>query len=268
MKELDNLFIEWKQKHAERGYQRFICDGIVDEEWWLKEHKVPKICFFLKEARTQEENYILTDDLRRYEPWKLWQRVAIWTQAIQSAYAQAVPYNHEALKKNSHNAIKQIAVCNVKKSDGTNISNDDDLKKFAIMDKEELKRELILINPDIIVCGYTLGCLEKVLDDELEIDPTWDTMYGFWKDKLVIDYYHPACHYPNRVNYYALMSICKMAEPEWTERKLRYANAVAGDNKAKELAKKMDAACASSTDMEEEELIEYDAEYGYDYHED
>ena len=35
-----------------------------------------------------------------------------------------------------------------------------------------------------------------------------------------------------------------------------------------ELAKEMDTACALSSEISEEELIEYDAEYGYDYHED
>lgn len=35
-----------------------------------------------------------------------------------------------------------------------------------------------------------------------------------------------------------------------------------------ELAKEMDRACASPAYMTEEELIEYDAQYGYDYHED
>ena len=34
-----------------------------------------------------------------------------------------------------------------------------------------------------------------------------------------------------------------------------------------ELAKEMDTACALSSEISEEELIEYDAECGYDYHE-
>ena len=65
--------------------------------------------------------------------------------------------------------------------------------------------------------------LSEVLGDELEMDGTADTMYAFWKDKLIIDYYHPACHYPNRVNYYALMTICRLAATKWEERKQKYA---------------------------------------------
>ena len=223
MKELDTLFEKWEKKHIETGHKRFIRDGIVDEEWWMQGKEVPKICFFLKEARTQEENYNLVQDLYKYEPWNLWQRVAVWTQAIQGAFLGELPYNEELIKKKSHDAVKQIAVVNAKKSDGLVQSEGDDLRVYMQEDKKELKEEIELINPDIIVCGYTFGMLKEILEDELSAENTSDTMYGFWRDKLIIDYYHPACHYPNRVNYYALMSICRMAEADWRERKDAYA---------------------------------------------
>lgn len=68
-----------------------------------------------------------------------------------------------------------------------------------------------IIQPDIIVCGNNLSLLKLVLGEELQNDDTWDNMLALWKDTLVLDYYHPAVHYPNRVNYYALMAICDVA---------------------------------------------------------
>lgn len=169
----------------------------------------------MKEARTEQETgYNLVEDLYAYKPWKLWQRVAVWTQAIQNAFLGEKAYNEETIKKNAHTAVKQIAVVNVKKSDGTAESNWEDLEKYLQEDKAELKKGLEIINPDVIVCGYTFGMLKEVLGDELDVQYTSDTMYGFWRDKLIIDYYHPACRYPNRVNYYALMSICRTALAE------------------------------------------------------
>lgn len=58
-------------------------------------------------------------------------------------------------------------------------------------------------------------------------DDTWDNMLALWKDTLVLDYYHPAVHYPNRVNYYALMAICDVARkkygtPVWSEQNEKY----------------------------------------------
>lgn len=224
MRELDNLFDEWEKRHRVMGHKRFIRDGIVNEDWWMQEQSVPKICFFLKEARTnQEEGYNLAKDLYAYEPWKLWQRVAVWTQAIQLSFSGERPYDDGKIKMKSHEAVRQTAVVNVKKSNGLAESTEDDLWQYVKDDKDLLKRELELVNPDIIVCGYTFGMLCEVLGDEIEMDGTVDTMYAFWKDKLIIDYYHPACHYPNRVNYYALMSICRFATEEWEERKKKYA---------------------------------------------
>lgn len=223
MRELDILFEEWEKIHLEKGYKRFIRDGIVNEDWWFQEQSVPKICFFLKEARTQEEGYNLVKDLYKREPWKLWQRVAIWTQAIQLSFTGERPYDVDKIQMKSHEAVRQTAVVNVKKSNGLAESEGEDLWKYVHEDKDLLKRELELVNPDIILCGYTFGMLSEVLGDELEMDGTADTMYAFWKDKLIIDYYHPACHYPNRVNYYALMTICRLAAEEWEERKQKYA---------------------------------------------
>ncbi len=223
MKELDFLFEEWEKRHLAKGYKKFIRDGIVNENWWLQEQNVPKICFFLKEARTQKDGYNLVRDLYEHEPWKLWQRVAIWTQAMQLAFSGERPYDVDKIQMKSHEAVRQTAVVNVKKSNGLAESDEEDLWQYVREDKDLLKRELEIVNPDIILCGYTFGMLSDVLGDELEKDGTADTMYAFWKDKLIIDYYHPACHYPNRVNYYALMTVCRLAAEEWEERKRKYA---------------------------------------------
>lgn len=69
--------------------------------------------------------------------------------------------------------------------------------------------------------------MKLVLGEELQNDDTWDNMLALWKDTLVLDYYHPAVHYPNRVNYYALMAICDVARkkygtPVWSEQNEKY----------------------------------------------
>lgn len=115
------------------------------------------------------------------------------------------------MRSREKETIDRIAVVNVKKSNGENGSDYEDLKVYAEEDKAELKQELEIIRPEIIVCGNNLSLLKIVLGEELQNEYTWDTMFAWWNDTLVIDYYHPAVHYPNRVNYYALMSICDVA---------------------------------------------------------
>lgn len=136
----------------------------------------------------------------------------VWTQAIYNAFNDNIcEYDDEVLRSKEKEIIDRIAVVNVKKSNGGSESEYEDLKKYALEDRLEIKRELEIIQPDIIVCGNNLSLLKLVLGEELQNDDTWDNMLALWKDTLVLDYYHPAVHYPNRVNYYALMAICDVA---------------------------------------------------------
>lgn len=144
----------------------------------------------------------------------------IWTSCLS-------PFKAVCLRSKEKEIIDRIAVVNVKKSNGGSESEYEDLKKYALEDRLEIKRELEIIQPDIIVCGNNLSLLKLVLGEELQNDDTWDNMLALWKDTLVLDYYHPAVHYPNRVNYYALMAICDVARkkygtPVWSEQNEKY----------------------------------------------
>lgn len=205
------LMDEWENKHIKKNYTRFIRDGIVCEERWDKQNS-PRVCFFLKEAYTSEEGYDLTTALYNTTPWTMWKKVAIWTQAIHNAFDDTgYEYDEKVLRSKEKEVIDSISIVNVKKSNGEHESKYDDLKKYAEEDKEEIRRQLEIINPEIIVCGNNSSLLKVVLGDELNDKDTWDNMIAMWNDTLVIDYYHPAVHYPNRVNYYAIYSICRAA---------------------------------------------------------
>ena len=159
---------------------------------------------------------------------EIWRLQRLWTQAIYNAFNDNIcEYDDEVLRSKEKEIIDRIAVVNVKKSNGGSESEYEDLKKYALEDRLEIKRELEIIQPDIIVCGNNLSLLKLVLGEELQNDDTWDNMLALWKDTLVLDYYHPAVHYPNRVNYYALMAICDVARkkygtPVWSEQNEKY----------------------------------------------
>lgn len=210
---LEELMTSWEKKHKQASYLRFIRDGIVDLEEWNRQ-ETPKVCFFLKEAYTKQDEYNLVKNLQESSPWNMWRKVAVWTAAIHNTYLGERLLDLGVIRANEHNLIKKIAVVNVKKSNGNSQSNENDLEVFAKDDKQELKRQLELINPDVIICGYTLHFLKKVLGNELYLTNIEDKMYGFWKDKIIIDYYHPACHYPNKINYYTLSAIYSNAVTE------------------------------------------------------
>ena len=89
-------------------------------------------------------------------------------------------------------------------------------KRFIEYGKDDatlLKKQFDLIDPDIVVYGYTfdaancihgLSCQKKQHHND----------HWFYKDdsdKLHIDFFHPANHYPALLQYYGLMGIYQKA---------------------------------------------------------
>lgn len=211
---LNQLMLRWEREHAGRGYRRFIRDGAVcPDVWWRQD--TPRVCFFLKEAYTEEENYDLAEGLHRWGPWGMWKKAAVWTQAVHDAFTLPAAYNPNRIRQRERDLTHSIAVINVKKSNGENTSSYNNLEKYAREDKAALKQQLELLQPQVILCGNTMGLLKTVLGGELKNENTWADKIAFWKDALVIDYYHPACQYPNAVNYYALAAICATAVSQY-----------------------------------------------------
>ena len=63
--ELESLMDVWEAKHRQKGYKRFIRDGLVYQEAW-ESQQTPKVCYFLKEAYTSDEDgYHLTESLHK-----------------------------------------------------------------------------------------------------------------------------------------------------------------------------------------------------------
>ena len=237
--ELDRLFSSlYEDKVMERITERNfeMMSGKYQKEQLEIEARLKEVTETLNESYEKSRgirdflalirNYQGLHDCER--PWTMWRKVAIWTQAIYNAFNDNIcEYDDEVLRSKEKEIIDRIAVVNVKKSNGGSESEYEDLKKYAIEDRLEIKRELEIIQPDIIVCGNNLSLLKLVLGEELQNDDTWDNMLALWKDTLVLDYYHPAVHYPNRVNYYALMAICDVARkkygtPVWSEQNEKY----------------------------------------------
>ena len=56
--EMESLFQEWEAAHKQKGYERFIRDGIVSPKDWYGQ-PTPKICYLLKEAYSKDKGYDL-----------------------------------------------------------------------------------------------------------------------------------------------------------------------------------------------------------------
>jgi len=223
--QLEELQKSWRKEELHKN-EVFNFDGIVDfEQWEDAENK--KILFFLKEAhhgnKTSKEyfdekrtdNYSLTSDLRDYGPWKMWIKVAEWTYAIKETNKEKMANYNEYCERygeweKQNEIIRQISVVNLKKSAGTPSSNNDNLATYLNKDKTKLFYQISIIDPKIIVCGATFKFFKEIVGAD-SLSERNDNWFYFWKDKIVIDFYHPANQFPKLMNFYSLAAIYQKA---------------------------------------------------------
>lgn len=182
MNTAQTLFFEWKSRHEEN--EVFVEDGIIDPIRWNKINK--KILFLLKEPG---------DDIKGHcgEPsmivlfTKLWNGVRYsfkslgrWAYGLKNATGESFPSYDQANKKiNCDEAFLSSAFMNLKKTSSKFEDNSCDenlLLKYADKYKDEIKRQIELINADIVVCcGWSVfGIIEKYfslskIDSKLDV---------------------------------------------------------------------------------------------------
>ena len=219
--EIEKLFSEWKNQNEPGDICHlnnvFISDGVVCPERWFKQEIRP--LFLLKEAYNGTTDWSLVYDHLLSEDKKmshLWSNVCRWTEGLMNTTDTMIPaFRSELGYQNYGNEVlKQIAVVNVKKSDGKHTSEMDEINYYADCDRDKLRKELELCDPTIIVCGYTISSLNIIM--KKDIKEVYNDNWFYWIELnhhpiLVIDYYHPANHYPDLLNYYGLMNIYQQA---------------------------------------------------------
>ena len=84
------------------------------------------------------------------------------------------------------------------------------MRTYAEEDREYIKKEIELIKPKIILCGNNCSLL-KIVYPEMDLDELHEDHCIIFNDTIILDYYHPANHYPNFVNYYAVAGIYQQA---------------------------------------------------------
>ena len=171
------LFDDWKSKEPAYGIDHrsniFIRDGIADPEQWFSQNVRP--LFLLKEAYTKDVTYKKDWDLSDHfmgrsenGPEKCdstWRRMTQWAYGILNTSTEEAPSFEEAAEAIQSDSKKvfygnewlgKIAVVNIKKSSGKQMSNRDDLKAYAKYDAKELVKQIEIIDPTVIICGNTL----------------------------------------------------------------------------------------------------------------
>ena len=214
-KTLEELTILWQSKYPNKV---FVKDGIVNPDKWVTQEIKPM--FLLKEAYGGKESWDLINDhilvKSKKQVDKTWKKVTQWTYGIMNTSVSSSPFfdENKIPKEFANEYLQSIAIVNVKKIAGGSTSVWAELEEAVDNDKDFLKKEIELIEPTVIVCGYTMSFLEKILGAKIKKTSN-KNLYYFTeingKKVIILDYYHPGNQYPDIMNYYALTNIYQLA---------------------------------------------------------
>ncbi len=229
--DLQTLFDLWKNKPSrivdfeDKNTKKinhkntvFISDGVVNPLVWDKQ--TPRILFVMKEAYSRKDdedwslsNWVASGKCLKY---KIWRRIALWTNGLLNTTSGSIcPYTTRYSEPDFKDCLQRIAILNIKKSNGKSVSDYDELDTYAFEDMHEIRKEFELIDPDVVVCGgcfLTLYATAFTRDDASEKNENWYYYRDvFGKERLFLDFYHPANHWSDLLNYYGLMGIYQQA---------------------------------------------------------
>lgn len=187
----NDIFDEWRKKR-----KNIIPDGIVNIKIYSKA-KI-KVLYLLKEVNGGKDWNLrdyLNNNASRFQTWN---NIARWQYAIENfqednLWSKVQNVNEEFRKEQ----VRKIAVINLKKVPGTEKSKMAEIRKFAWNDRELLKRQISLCEPDIVVCCGTGEIVKEFKLVDNEYFKNWSKssanieFHLTKKNSLIISHCHP-----------------------------------------------------------------------------
>jgi len=176
-----------------------ILDGIVDINKYVTQDY--KIMWILKEVNSVDDNDewdlrdLITKLKQEYGILNGW--AGTFNPIVYSTYGivnnkfwNEIP-NTDA-DPEIIDVLKQIAYVNIKKIPGGAVVNHTNLLNSYNIQKDILKSQIDLFEPNIIICGGTFSYIKNdlILNEFEQIDHFPRNIY-YSRDKLIIDTYHP-----------------------------------------------------------------------------
>lgn len=201
------LFDEWRPL-VETDAGHFVEDGIICEEAWSRATR--KVLFLLKEPNGYCGEYgplneLLRKAAARNSTSKMWDRptfhnVGRWTFGLLN-YSGEVP-DYDTANAGRKTAVLGCAYINIKKSSGGARATKD-VEVHAEKYAEFLKRQVDIIQPDIVVCGGTYKMLKKyVYPGMVRVSHRVHQLEGL----LFINAYHPGYVAKREILYDQILS--------------------------------------------------------------
>ena len=225
LKRQNKLFKKWSEERSD-----FCRDGIVCEKLYVQSN--PKILIVLKEPNGNNEKVDIIPWLKSFNDSgsdRVWDNVARWACGIRCiTNNEGIPdwkemeksgnVDSEEFKEFKIKNIKSICAMNLKKVPGGGAANYKDVEQVAMEDKDMLKEQYKIYDPDLTICAGTDDLFARAMEHEIkdeaknrkEIMAWHQTKRGIWwyerdTEKYVVWYSHPAARVPHSLLFYGLI---------------------------------------------------------------
>lgn len=181
-------------------------DGIVSEEEYLDSKY--KILYIMKEVNGGA-GWNLKSFLYDGGRSQTCDNVARWTEGLLNINQE---YNWSYLEENNENRrkyyLKKIGVINLKKTSGGYTSNYKEISMAAFENRNLIKTQVDLYNPDIIICCGTADDFVKNYFDSKFVN--WNMtkrgiQYIKCNNKIIVSFAHPEARIRDAYLYYSLI---------------------------------------------------------------
>lgn len=187
--------------------QCIVTDGVANEKEYLDSKY--KILYVMKEVNSyQNGGWSLTEFLSNGAITQTWDNIARWTEGILNLEKDI---DWEYLSKDNdlrrHKYLKKIASINLKKTPGRHTSIANEISMATKNNKDFIKKQVTLYQPNIIVCCGTSGLFVKYCIDS---DFTWQMTsrgikYMILDNTIIVSFSHPEARVADHYLYYALI---------------------------------------------------------------
>ena len=221
------LLDRWEKAIGARGdgNKGFIRDGIVCEEEYLNS-KI-KIGFILKQVNAPgESGWKVQDSMNGPENWRLWNNAARWVYGIRNLSSIPNWENSKNFRINNSkddaelrtfrkNSLNSVFSMNLTKIPGGGSTDWYVLDDAAGKNKNMIKEQYELYDPDLTICGGTDFFFRKAMGHENDHKHEWKvTSRGVWwyertkKNNdvgYVVSYNHPSARASDAQLFYGLV---------------------------------------------------------------
>ena len=197
-----NDILEFDGKIKQEWGKPIIKDGIVDID--VFNITKPRILWILKEGNESNSNEDrdhreFHENVTVYYKWR-----TTYEKVIKTTYCLLYNCNYSELPElendatiNGENVLLKVALININKNGGKGTASKTNIELNYSHHSKTLLEQIREINPDIIINGSRVFRLYSDVSSEsifnLEKHNHNGINFSYNKEKLFIDYYHPAC---------------------------------------------------------------------------